>query len=155
MLLEQLHDENLKVSWTQNSVELQKMFDIISTYHNKLVNIKKDMRMLHDKNIKLKKRALRLQQHKEKLDHLQNQQKEIDLKREQELIGKSSSKPSWTLLILIQYKLFTYILVNNGTFLTHCGDCYAIKKLYKFVSLVNNFPLCCLLTWWFTLIITT
>lgn len=94
MLLEQLHDENLKVSWTQNSVELQKMFDIISTYHNKLVNIKKDMRMLHDKNIKLKKRALRLRQHKEKLDHLQNQQKEIDLKREQELIGKSSSKPS-------------------------------------------------------------
>lgn len=94
VLLEQLHDENLKVSWTQNSVELQKMFDIISTYHNKLVNIKKDMRMLHDKNIKLKKRALRLRQHKEKLDHLQNQQKEIDLKREQELIGKSSSKPS-------------------------------------------------------------
>ncbi|XP_017786562.1 PREDICTED: biogenesis of lysosome-related organelles complex 1 subunit 6 [Nicrophorus vespilloides] len=90
VLVEQIHDENLKVSWTQNSVDLQKMFDTISTCHMKLSNIKKEMRGLHDKSIKLKKRALRLQHHKEKAEYLETQQKQMDLKREQDLIG---SKP--------------------------------------------------------------
>jgi len=93
VLIDQLHNENLKVSWTQNSVDLIKMFDTITTYHNKLNGIKKDMRYIHDKNLKLKKRAIRLQQYKEKMQYLQNQQKDVELKREQDLIGKSS-KPT-------------------------------------------------------------
>lgn len=49
-----MHDENLQVSAVLHSSELQEIFSSIKVYQNKLMNIKKDMRSLHDKSTKLK-----------------------------------------------------------------------------------------------------
>lgn len=84
VLVEQLHDENLKICWAKNSDDLNDMFNTIRAYQAKLVNIKKDMQYLHDKSSKLRKRALRLQQHKEKEDYIRIQQ----VQQEQDLIAK-------------------------------------------------------------------
>lgn len=54
VLIEQLHNENLKLAWSQNSPDYQEMFKAIQIYRDKLVNIKKDMRILHEKSTKLK-----------------------------------------------------------------------------------------------------
>lgn len=53
-----MHDENLQVSAVQYSPELRAIFNSIKIYQNKLVNIKKDMRSLHEKSTKLKVRFL-------------------------------------------------------------------------------------------------
>ncbi|KAF2896014.1 hypothetical protein ILUMI_10161 [Ignelater luminosus] len=87
VLIEQLHNENLKLSWSQNSTEFQEMFNTIKAYQDKLLNIKKDMRALHERSTKLKKRTLRLQQHKEKELYLKSQQ----VRQEQDLVAKSGT----------------------------------------------------------------
>ncbi|GLV39874.1 Pallidin [Carabus blaptoides fortunei] len=84
VLIEQLHNENLKLAWSQNSSDYQEMFKTIQIYRDKLVNIKKDMRTLHEKSTKLKKRALRLQQLKERDEAAKMQRRQ----REQDLIAK-------------------------------------------------------------------
>ena len=54
LLVEQLHNENLKMSWSQNSVELIKVFDTVASYQQKLTGIKRDMKGLHERSLKLK-----------------------------------------------------------------------------------------------------
>lgn len=54
MLVEQLHNENLKLAWAQCSSDYQDMFKKIHVYRDKLINIKKEMRLLHEKSTKLK-----------------------------------------------------------------------------------------------------
>jgi uncharacterized protein (DUF342 family) len=90
MLLDQIHNENLNLSETQHSNDLTEMFNRIEVYQAKLTNIKKEMKNLHDKSVKLKKRALKIQQFKEKQEYIK-QQKEAELKTEQDLIPKTSS----------------------------------------------------------------
>ncbi|XP_025832161.1 biogenesis of lysosome-related organelles complex 1 subunit 6 isoform X2 [Agrilus planipennis] len=87
VLIEQIHNENLKLSWSLTSEELISMFNLIRDYHRKLIDIKRNMRLLHERSSKLKRRALRLQQHKEKEIYLKNQQ----IQHEQSLIAGSSS----------------------------------------------------------------
>ncbi|KAF5299582.1 hypothetical protein FQR65_LT09387 [Abscondita terminalis] len=84
VLIEQLHNENLKICSAKNCDDLNGMFALIKNYQTKLMNIKKDMRSLHDKNGKLKKRASRLQQYKEK----ERNAKMHQVQQEQDLIGK-------------------------------------------------------------------
>ncbi|XP_063905874.1 biogenesis of lysosome-related organelles complex 1 subunit 6-like [Zophobas morio] len=86
-LLEQVHSENLALAESQHSDDLHTMFAKIETYQTKLVNIKKEMKHLHDKSVKLKKRALKLQQFREKQDYIK-QQKEANIKQEEDLIVK-------------------------------------------------------------------
>jgi hypothetical protein len=90
MLLDQIHNENLNLSETQHSNDLTEMFNRVEVYQAKLTNIKKEMKNLHDKSVKLKKRALKIQQFKEKQEYIK-QQKEAELKTEQDLIPKTSS----------------------------------------------------------------
>lgn len=85
------------------------MFNTIKAYQDKLINIKKDMRGLHERSTKLKvsiftsvimfvdwiwlilqKRTLRLQQHKEKEMYIKSQQ----VKQEQDLVAKSGTNGS-------------------------------------------------------------
>ncbi|XP_022910759.1 biogenesis of lysosome-related organelles complex 1 subunit 6 [Onthophagus taurus] len=73
ILTEQMHNENLKLSWSQNQIELQEMFDLMRMYYGKLVNIKKQMRSIHERSSKLKKRAVRLQNHVEKDNYIKMQ----------------------------------------------------------------------------------
>ncbi|KAK5647167.1 hypothetical protein RI129_002059 [Pyrocoelia pectoralis] len=88
ILVEQLHDENLKISWVKNSEEIIDMFNTIKVYQTKLFNIKREMRNLHDKSAKLRKRALRLQQYKEKATVAKTQQ----MQHEENLIPKRNDK---------------------------------------------------------------
>ncbi|KAG5873297.1 hypothetical protein JTB14_028411 [Gonioctena quinquepunctata] len=90
MLISHIHNENLSIAEVQYSPEIQEMFKKMTFYHGKLTNIKKDMRQLHDKGVKLKKRAEKLQQIKEK-EILMKEQMQIDIKREEELIGPGPS----------------------------------------------------------------
>lgn len=75
-LVTQIHDENLRLSEVQYSPEIQETFIKLKAYHSKLLNLKKDMKLIYEKSSKLKKRALRLQQVREKgLNKTQNENK--------------------------------------------------------------------------------
>ncbi|XP_018564494.1 biogenesis of lysosome-related organelles complex 1 subunit 6 [Anoplophora glabripennis] len=65
-LITQIHNENLKLSEVQHSPEIQETFIKIKVYHSKLLNLKKDMKLIYERSLKLKKRAIRLQNIKER-----------------------------------------------------------------------------------------
>ncbi|KAK6620949.1 hypothetical protein RUM43_011248 [Polyplax serrata] len=65
-LCDEMHQQNQKLSESSQSKELREMFDKIKVYKEKLVNIKRSMMSLHEQSTKLKKRALRLEQQKQK-----------------------------------------------------------------------------------------
>ncbi|KAK2577523.1 hypothetical protein KPH14_003614 [Odynerus spinipes] len=88
VLLNQMQRENKNLQDVLQDTDLNEMFSTIKSYQGKLVNIKKEMIVIHDRTFKLKKRALRLQQIKQKEALNREQQREHELRREQELIGK-------------------------------------------------------------------
>nr|AGM32891.1 putative pallidin [Coptotermes formosanus] len=90
-LIDQLQDENSRFTNVQTSDDLQQMFMMVKLYQTKLVVIKKEMLQLHDRATKLKKRALRLQQTKQKAALHREQQRELQLQRETDLIAKPPS----------------------------------------------------------------
>uniref|UniRef100_A0A8D0P0Q9 Biogenesis of lysosome-related organelles complex 1 subunit 6 n=1 Tax=Sus scrofa TaxID=9823 RepID=A0A8D0P0Q9_PIG len=61
-------------------------------YHAKLVNIRKEMLMLHEKTSKLKKRALKLQQKRQKEELEREQQREKEFEREKQLTAKPAKR---------------------------------------------------------------
>lgn len=65
-LITQIHNENLVLSQVQHNDEIQEVFKLLNLYQAKLVDIKKNIKHLHDWSLKLKKRALKLQQMKER-----------------------------------------------------------------------------------------
>lgn len=90
-IITQIHNENLALTEHYYSPELQEMIKKLNDYHGKLLNIKKSMKSLHERSTKLKTRALRMEQYTEKL--MQKKiQKEIDLSKEEELIGPGPNK---------------------------------------------------------------
>lgn len=93
-LIDQLQDENSRFTNVQTSDDLQQMFMMVKLYQTKLVVIKKEMLQLHDRATKLKKRALRLQQTKQKAALHREQQRELQLQREADLIAKPPSSLS-------------------------------------------------------------
>lgn len=54
ILIEQLHNENLKLAWSQNSSEIQEIYGLMKLYDSKLAGLKRNMKILHEKIIKLK-----------------------------------------------------------------------------------------------------
>ncbi|XP_011252514.1 biogenesis of lysosome-related organelles complex 1 subunit 6-like isoform X1 [Camponotus floridanus] len=90
-LLAQMQLENKKIHETFEDIDLNDMFAAIKVYQGKLTLIRKEMINIHERTYKLKKRALRLQQIKQKEALNKEQQREQELRREQELIGKSNS----------------------------------------------------------------
>lgn len=93
-LIDQLEDENRRFTNVQTSEDLQQMFMMVKLYQTKLVVIKKEMLQFHDRATKLKKRALRLQQTKQKAALHREQQRELQLQRETDLIAKPPSSSS-------------------------------------------------------------
>jgi len=93
-LIDQLTDENCRFTDVQTSEDLQEMFMMARLYQTKLVVIKKEMLQLHDRATKLKKRALKLQQTKQKAALHREQQRELQLQRETDLIAKPVSSNS-------------------------------------------------------------
>lgn len=82
----QLHDENIGLTEQFYSTELQDFVKKMNVYNAKLLKIKKDMKNLHEKSNRLKMRALKMEQYTEKIK-LKQIQKEINLKKEEDLIG--------------------------------------------------------------------
>lgn len=73
-------------------LDLNALFTEAKIYHNKLVNIRKEMIMLHEKTTKLKKKALKLQQQKQKDLLEKEQQREKELERERQLTAKPAKR---------------------------------------------------------------
>ncbi|XP_046743204.1 biogenesis of lysosome-related organelles complex 1 subunit 6-like [Diprion similis] len=89
-LIAQMQGENAKLRQVDENLDINELFTTIKIYQAKLANIKKDMTSVHERTNKLKKRAIRFQQVKEKEVLLKEQQREQEIRREQELIGKPS-----------------------------------------------------------------
>ncbi|EZA58776.1 hypothetical protein DMN91_008691 [Ooceraea biroi] len=87
-LLTRMQLKNKKIEETFEDVDLHDMFATIKVYQGKLALIRKEMINIHERTSKLKKRALRLQQIKQKEALNKEQQREQELRREQELIGR-------------------------------------------------------------------
>ncbi|XP_039982561.1 biogenesis of lysosome-related organelles complex 1 subunit 6 [Xiphias gladius] len=92
ILLETLDQEVTKFRECNALLDLNSLFTEAKVYHSKLVNIRKEMIMLHEKTTKLKKRALKLQQQKQKEVLEKEQQREKELERERQLIAKPAKR---------------------------------------------------------------
>ncbi|XP_073706221.1 biogenesis of lysosome-related organelles complex 1 subunit 6 isoform X2 [Garra rufa] len=92
ILLDTLEQEVTKFRECNAMIDLNALFTEAKVYHSKLVNIRKEMIVLHDKTTRLKKRALKLQQHKQKEDLEREQQREKELERERRLIAKPAKR---------------------------------------------------------------
>lgn len=92
VLLDTLDQEVTKFRECNSLHDLNSLFTEAKVYHNKLVNIRKEMMMLHEKTTKLKKRALKLQQQKQKEALEKEQQREKELERERQLIAKPARR---------------------------------------------------------------
>ncbi|XP_051953484.1 biogenesis of lysosome-related organelles complex 1 subunit 6-like [Xyrauchen texanus] len=92
ILLDTLEQEVTKFCECNVMIDLNALFTEAKVYHNKLVNIRKDMIVLHDKTTKLKTRALKLQQHKQQEELEREQQRERELERERRLIAKPAKR---------------------------------------------------------------
>lgn len=88
ILIETIQQENTRFSECTNLYHLDDLFARAKHYHLKLQNIKKEMAVLHERTNKLKKRALKLQQQKQKEALQREQQKERLLEYEKQLTPK-------------------------------------------------------------------
>uniref|UniRef100_A0A3Q3JFS3 Biogenesis of lysosome-related organelles complex 1 subunit 6 n=1 Tax=Monopterus albus TaxID=43700 RepID=A0A3Q3JFS3_MONAL len=92
ILLDTLDQEVTKFRECNTLLDLNSLFTEAKFYHNKLVNIRKEMIILHEKTTKLKKRALKLQQQKQKEALEKEQKREKALERERQLTAKPAKR---------------------------------------------------------------
>ncbi|KAM9312599.1 biogenesis of lysosome-related organelles complex 1 subunit 6 [Gastrophryne carolinensis] len=92
VLLDTLDQEISKFKECNSILDINSLFSEAKYYHNKLVNIRKEMMLLHEKSSKLKKRALKLQQKKQEENLKQEQQRERDLEREKQLTARPAKR---------------------------------------------------------------
>ncbi|XP_051919649.1 biogenesis of lysosome-related organelles complex 1 subunit 6 [Hippocampus zosterae] len=92
ILLDTLDQEVTKFRECNTLLDLNSLFTEAKVYHNKLVNIRKEMILIHERTTKLKKRALKLQQHKQKEALEREHQREKELERERQLIAKPAKR---------------------------------------------------------------
>lgn len=87
-LTESVQQENSKFADCRDIEELSKTMNQARKYHTKLINLKKEMNFLSDKGVKLKRRALKIQQQKQKEDLQRVQQRMREQEREKMLEAK-------------------------------------------------------------------
>ncbi|XP_018424058.1 PREDICTED: biogenesis of lysosome-related organelles complex 1 subunit 6 [Nanorana parkeri] len=92
VLLDTLDQEISKFKECNSVLNINALFSEAKYYHNKLVNIRKEMILLHEKTSKLKRRALKLQQKKQEENLKQEQQRERELEREKQLTAKPAKR---------------------------------------------------------------
>ncbi|XP_052265646.1 biogenesis of lysosome-related organelles complex 1 subunit 6-like isoform X2 [Dreissena polymorpha] len=88
VLIETVQQENTKFQDTEALLRLKETMQQARVYHNKLISLKKEMTFLLDKSTKLKSRAVRLQQQRQREDLARAAQREKELEREQMLKPK-------------------------------------------------------------------
>ncbi|XP_019389202.1 PREDICTED: biogenesis of lysosome-related organelles complex 1 subunit 6 [Crocodylus porosus] len=92
VLLDTLEQEISKFKECNSILDINTLFLEAKHYHNKLVNIRKEMLTLHEKTSKLKKRALKLQQKRQKEELEREQQREREFEREKQLTAKPAKR---------------------------------------------------------------
>ncbi|XP_068588245.1 biogenesis of lysosome-related organelles complex 1 subunit 6 [Cebidichthys violaceus] len=92
VLLDTLDQEVTKFRDCNTLLDLNSLFAEAKVYHNKLVNVRKEMIVLHERTTKLKRRALKLQQQKQKEALEKEQRREKELERERQLIAKPAKR---------------------------------------------------------------
>ncbi|CAH1790255.1 unnamed protein product [Owenia fusiformis] len=93
ILIETILQENSKFSECHTISDLAKIMTQSKVYRAKLLHIKKEMVQLTEKSSKLKHKAIKIQQDKQKEALQKEQQKEKDLERERHLVAKTAKKP--------------------------------------------------------------
>nr|KAF6391365.1 biogenesis of lysosomal organelles complex 1 subunit 6 [Pipistrellus kuhlii] len=92
VLLDTLEQEISKFKECHSMLDINALFTEAKHYHAKLVNVRKEMLMLHEKTSKLKKRALKLQQKRQKEELEREQQREKEFEREKQLTAKPAKR---------------------------------------------------------------
>lgn len=92
IVTETLQQENTRFTEALKLFNLDDLFSRAKLYHTKLQQIKKDMVLVHERSTKLKKRALRLHQQKQKEALLKEQQRDRELERDKQLAPKLATK---------------------------------------------------------------
>ncbi|KAM4829047.1 biogenesis of lysosome-related organelles complex 1 subunit 6 [Thomomys bottae] len=92
VLLDTLEQEISKFKECHSMLDINALFTEAKHYHTKLVNIRKEMLMLHEKTSRLKKRALKLQQKRQKEELEREQQREKEFEREKQLTAKPARR---------------------------------------------------------------
>nr|XP_057945123.1 biogenesis of lysosome-related organelles complex 1 subunit 6 [Doryrhamphus excisus] len=92
ILLDALDQEVTKFRDCNTLLDLNSLFTEAKIYHNKLVNIRKEMILIHERTTKLKKRALKLQQQQQKEALEKEHQREKELERERQLTAKPAKR---------------------------------------------------------------
>uniref|UniRef100_A0A2K6A1T2 Biosis of lysosomal organelles complex 1 subunit 6 n=3 Tax=Catarrhini TaxID=9526 RepID=A0A2K6A1T2_MANLE len=92
VLLDTLEQEISKFKECHSMLDINALFAEAKHYHAKLVNIRKEMLMLHEKTSKLKKRALKLQQKRQKEELEREQQREKEFEREKQLTARPAKR---------------------------------------------------------------
>ncbi|XP_061180830.1 biogenesis of lysosome-related organelles complex 1 subunit 6-like [Saccostrea echinata] len=95
-LVESVQQENAKFTDCQDMEEISKTMAQAKKYHMKLINLKKEMNALSEKAAKLKRRAVKIQQQKQKEDLQKVHQREREQEREKMLEAKVVKKPQST-----------------------------------------------------------
>ncbi|XP_038298153.1 biogenesis of lysosome-related organelles complex 1 subunit 6 isoform X1 [Canis lupus familiaris] len=95
VLLDTLEQEISKFKECHSMLDINALFTEAKHYHAKLVNIRKEMLMLHEKTSKLKKRALKLQQKRQKEELEREQQREKEFEREKQLTAKLAKRTAF------------------------------------------------------------
>ncbi|KAJ8686398.1 hypothetical protein QAD02_022192 [Eretmocerus hayati] len=72
----QMQTENKKLCDVEEDIELNDLISTVETYHEKLVNMKKEILTIHERTFKLKKRALKVLQNKQKSSLHEEQNRE-------------------------------------------------------------------------------
>ncbi|XP_045214193.2 biogenesis of lysosome-related organelles complex 1 subunit 6-like [Mercenaria mercenaria] len=93
VLIETVQQENSKFTESASMKQLIETMQEAKAYHGKLVNLKREMNSLMDKSTKLKRRAVKLQQEKQKEELRKAVQQEREQERERMLTAKVA-KPS-------------------------------------------------------------
>jgi hypothetical protein len=93
VILETLQQENAKFNECQIFHEVNDVMDKAKVYHTKLLNIKKEMLSLHEKSAELKRRAVRIQQEKQKEALHREHRREQELEKERKLTARMA-KPT-------------------------------------------------------------
>ncbi|XP_059809090.1 biogenesis of lysosome-related organelles complex 1 subunit 6 [Hypanus sabinus] len=88
VLLDTLEQQIAKFRECHLVLDINALFTEAKCYHDKLVNIRREMVTLHERTTRLKRRALKLQQQRQKEVLENEQQREKELERERQLIAK-------------------------------------------------------------------
>ncbi|CAL1271721.1 unnamed protein product [Larinioides sclopetarius] len=92
IVIETLEQENARVSDGLTAYPLDEMFSRIKLYHQKVLLLKKDMLTIHERTSKLKKRAMKLQQQKQKEALQKELQRDREIERDKQLAPKIATK---------------------------------------------------------------